>query len=112
MKPSKRKYKPLNLTVLFEAIRTKQSALLNPCYRVSLGLQFLVCENDIHHAEVMLLQGPIPYTPVTCRQTLSYSRISQHCMEPRDSLQRPEEPSIGPYPKQDESSPYHHIVLL
>jgi hypothetical protein len=123
MKPSNRKYeyRPLNLTVLFQVFGTKQSALLNHRYRIteyvihirmSLGLQFLVCENDINHVGVMVLQGPTAYTPEIHRQSLSYSRFSQHCTEARGSLLRSQEPSIGPYSEQDESSPYHHILFL
>jgi hypothetical protein len=33
-------------------------------------------------------------------------------MEPEGSLPRSQEPSTGPYPKPDESNPYHPILSL
>jgi hypothetical protein len=33
-------------------------------------------------------------------------------MEPESSLPSSQEPSTGPYPKPDESSPYHLIQFL
>jgi hypothetical protein len=41
-------------------------------------------------------------------QSLSYSRISQHFMEPEGSLRCSQEPSTGPYPKLDKSDPLRH----
>jgi hypothetical protein len=40
----------------------------------------------------------------------SYSRIFQQFMEPEGSLPCSQEPSTGPYPEPDQSSPYHHIL--
>jgi hypothetical protein len=40
-------------------------------------------------------------------QSLSYSRISQHFMEPEGSLPYSQQSSTGPYPEPDQSSPYH-----
>jgi hypothetical protein len=45
-------------------------------------------------------------------QLYSHSRTSQHFMEPEDSLPSWWEPSSGPYPKPDRSSPYHPILCL
>jgi hypothetical protein len=46
------------------------------------------------------------------RQLCSYSRISQHFMEPEGSLPCSQEPSTGSYPKPDQSNPYHPILYL
>jgi hypothetical protein len=39
------------------------------------------------------------------RQLCSYSRTSQHFMEPEGSLRCSQQPSIGPYPESDPSNP-------
>jgi hypothetical protein len=41
------------------------------------------------------------------RQLCSYSRTSQHFMEPEGSLSCSQEPSTGPYPEPEQSNPYH-----
>jgi hypothetical protein len=46
------------------------------------------------------------------RQLCSYSRTSQNFMEPESSLSYSQEPSTGPYPEPDRSSPYHPILSL
>jgi hypothetical protein len=51
-------------------------------------------------------KGPI-YTNKHMNNT--YTRISQHFMEPEVSLPCSQEPSTGPYPEPDLSNPYHPI---
>jgi hypothetical protein len=43
-------------------------------------------------------------------QLCSYSRTSQEFMESEGSLPCSQEPSTGPYPQPDRSSPYHPII--
>jgi hypothetical protein len=45
-------------------------------------------------------------------QLCSHSRTSQRFMEPEDSLPYSQEPSTGPYPEHDRSSPYYPILSL
>jgi hypothetical protein len=45
------------------------------------------------------------------RQLCSHSSTSQHFMELEGSLPCSQEPSTGPYPKPDQSNPYHSISL-
>jgi hypothetical protein len=42
----------------------------------------------------------------------SHSRTSQGFMEPEGSLPCPQEPSTGPSPEPDQSTPYHPILSL
>jgi hypothetical protein len=46
------------------------------------------------------------------RQLCSYSRNSQHIMEPVDLLPRSQEPSTGHYTEPDRFSPYHPLQYL
>jgi hypothetical protein len=45
------------------------------------------------------------------RQLSSYSRTSQHFMEPEGTLLCSQEPSTDPYPEPDQSNPSHPISL-
>jgi hypothetical protein len=57
-----------------------------------------------------LSHGAQPF--LRSRPFCSNSRASQHFMEPERSLPRSREPSTGPYPKLDQSNPYHTILSL
>jgi hypothetical protein len=46
------------------------------------------------------------------RHLCSYSRITQHIMEPEGSLSCSQESSTGPYPQPDQSNSYHSILQL
>jgi hypothetical protein len=56
------------------------------------------------------LHGTVPF--LRKRQLCSYSRISQHFMEPEGSLPCSQQPSTGPYPEPDQFSPCHSILPL
>jgi hypothetical protein len=58
----------------------------------------------------LLTHGAEPFLR-SC-QLCSYSRTSQHFMEPEGSLLYSQETSTGPYPEPDQSNPYHPILSL
>jgi hypothetical protein len=57
-----------------------------------------------------LTHGAEPFSR-SC-QLCSYSRTSQHFMEPEGSIPCSQQPSTGPYPQPDQSNPYHSILSL
>jgi hypothetical protein len=59
----------------------------------------------IEYIYYLLTHGAEPFW--RSRQFCSYSRISQHFMEPEGSLQCSQEPSTGPYPEPD---PLHYFI--
>jgi hypothetical protein len=58
--------------------------------------------NQLHGAEPFLRS----------QQSLSYSRISQHFIEPEASLPCSQGPSTGPYHGPDESSQHNPLLVL
>jgi hypothetical protein len=66
------------------------------------------CWCDTH--SLSLTHGAEPFLR-SC-QLCSYSRTSQHFIEPRGSLPCSQELSTCTYPEPDRSSPYHLIVFL
>jgi hypothetical protein len=57
----------------------------------------------------LLTYGAEPF--LRSRQLCSYSRTSQHFKEPEVSSPCSHEPSTGPYPEPDRSTPSHPISL-
>jgi hypothetical protein len=55
-----------------------------------------------------LTHGTEPF--LRSRQLCSYSRTSQHFIEPAGSLPCSQEPSTSPYPEPDQSNSYHPIL--
>jgi hypothetical protein len=75
--------------------------------RHSVGLLGKVISSSQGHR---LTHGVEPFLR-SC-QLCSYSRTSQHFMEPEGSLPCSQEPSTGPYSEPDQFNPYHHILSL
>jgi hypothetical protein len=63
---------------------------------------------DLEHTDQLTDHLEVIYKCQLC----SYSRTSQHFMEPEGSLPSSQEPSTGPYPEPDQSNPYHPILSL
>jgi hypothetical protein len=59
---------------------------------------------------ILLTYGAEPF--FRSRQLCSHSRTFQNFIEPEGSLLCSQEPSTGPYPKPDRSSPYNPIRSL
>jgi hypothetical protein len=57
-----------------------------------------------------LTHGAEPF--LRSRHLCSYSRTSQHFMEPEGLLSCSQEPSIGPYPEPDQSNSCHPIQAI
>jgi hypothetical protein len=64
----------------------------------------------IEHNTSLITDGAEPFLR-RC-QLCSHSRTSQYFVEPEGSLPCSQEPSIGPCPELNQSSPYHPIISL
>jgi hypothetical protein len=69
-----------------------------------------ITDPDIKLYYHSLTHGAEPF--VRSRQLCSYSRNSQHFMEPEYSLPCSQETSTGPYPEPDQFNPYLHFLSL
>jgi hypothetical protein len=63
-----------------------------------------------HSLTHSLIHGAEPFLRIC--QLCSYSRTSQHFMEPEGPLPCSQEPSTSPYSGPDRSNPYHPILSL
>jgi hypothetical protein len=95
-------------------------------YCCSLVAGEITCRQSYSLATTVVL-SPV-YTAVTCQwvslthhgaesflrssQLCSYSRTSQHFMEPEGSLPCSQQPSTGAYPEPEQSNPCHPILSL
>jgi hypothetical protein len=66
--------------------------------------------NSQLNIHTQLTHGAEPF--LRSRQLCSFSRTSQHFMEPEGSLPCSQEPSTGPYPEPNQSNPYNPILSL
>jgi hypothetical protein len=72
----------------------------------------IICSlfNDAANNSRILTYGAEPF--LRSLQLCSYSRYSQHFMEPGDSLSCSQEPFTGPYPEPSRSNAHHPILFL
>jgi hypothetical protein len=107
-------------TVAFKLMRTHNTTLLRTgishphylsarIYNVSLLSNL---RNDtINSIKTTLTHSLMAEPFLRSHQFCSYSRTSQHYMEPEVSLPCSQQPSTGPYSKPDQSNPSHPISL-
>jgi hypothetical protein len=72
-------------------------------FRIYFTISYQNCLTNLPHGAESFLRR---------RQSLSYSRISKHFMEPEGSLPSSHEPSAGLYPEPDTSNSYRPILSL
>jgi hypothetical protein len=66
----------------------------------------------VYKHEVVRMLQLTPWSLALKNQpALSYSRISQHFVEPEGSVPYSQQSATGPYPELDESSPYLPILF-
>jgi hypothetical protein len=96
----------MNMPGLSSSARTTRHWEFFLVHSMQVLCQPRLCKGD--HAS--LTHGAEPF--LRSRQLCSYSRTSQHFMECEGSLPCSQEPSTGPYPEPDQSSPYHFTTSL
>jgi hypothetical protein len=79
--------------------------IVSPDFRLFLLLQYKYPTHSLTHS---LTHGA---ESLRSCQLCSYSRTSQHFMEPGGSSPPSHKPSTGPYPEPDRSNPYHPILI-
>jgi hypothetical protein len=83
----------------------------NYCFNIFWSCEAKDISNIYIHSFIhSFIHGTEPFLR-SC-QLCSYSRTSQHFMEPEGSLPRSQEPSTSPYPELDQSNPYHPTLSL
>jgi hypothetical protein len=80
------------------------------CYTIKTKKMHDPPKKETARSFVTSLHGPEPF--LRSLQLCSYSRTSEHFMEPESSLPCSQEPSTGHYPEQDQSSPFHLSLSL
>jgi hypothetical protein len=94
--------------VLVALLESELGLLLANCRAAGIGNQ--ISMKGEWTLACLLTYGAEPF--LRRRQLCSYSRTSQHFMEPKGSLLCSQQLSTGPYPQPDRSSPYHPILSL
>jgi hypothetical protein len=88
-----------------------QQEVLIRIYDASILQIFRCTKTEINrYMSISRTHGAEPF--LRSRQLCSYSRTSQHFMEPEGSLPCSQKPYTGPYPQQNQSDLYHPILSL